>query len=760
MITLKVIDSIGSRKEYNFMSTEVISVGRDPKCTIQVDESEVSVSRTQMQIEYSNSIYTLKNVGRNPVKVNGSEVINVKLNDMDEITVGNVKIAVAISQEAGEQTEEIPVKTEVPVESEETILGSFKQQDEEETMLGNAGVHGSGEGMAFIERKVYELPPIVYVKIYEKDIFKAAYKLEQGLELKVGRGKGNNILLDNKEISRDLFIIKYEPDGINVNYIGRSFVNLAGRGLPPGNSCTEQINLGEEISVSSYRLVISDNDKADAEAILFAKAVELKPEEFDPESFAREWAESDGSRQYIEISQSFRQNIREKLKIVNIISFISLLREGKKMAVIVPSLAVLIIILLFAGYRYIFSSGTAAFSGKYSVAEVKRVDFSDRFESPGIINFLNPIPIMSDIEGVAEELGFKDGDMVNAGQLLLKIKNSTLQQQIEQAKIEFINAQSNYSRIMEYEKREEGKSPEIIEAKRALNEAENNFIRVKNKKERVLRLVGKGIMAKNEIESADAEYRGVENQVKNLQDKLETLLKNLHNTKQVAQLNFRKAQITLKELETNFAKSEIKAPVTGIVTFPVISSGGKNIIVKGQSVPSRMVLAYLGDFDNVGLKVEAPEAEIRKIMVGQPAKITTDIIKDREISGIVSDVALSATIKENTSVFEVKIKIQADEELKKSLRIGASASASIIMNERQNVLAVPASAVFYFENMPALLYLDNKNNINFTTITIGQANKDNVEIIGDKIPEGTRVITSDPEDVFENQMKRGKVILH
>jgi hypothetical protein len=62
--------------------------------------------------------------------------------------------------------------------------------------------------------------------------------------------------------------------------------------------------------------------------------------------------------------------------------------------------------------------------------------------------------------------------------------------------------------------------------------------------------------------------------------------------------------------------------------------------------------------------------------------------------------------------------------------------------------------------MPALLYLDNKNNINFTTITIGQANKDNVEIIGDKIPEGTRVITSDPEDVFENQMKRGKVILH
>ncbi|MCX5814527.1 MAG: FHA domain-containing protein [Proteobacteria bacterium] len=784
MITIKVIDSRGDKKEYDFMSTEVISVGRDPGCTIRVDESESTVSRIQIQIEYSNGVYTLKNVGKNPVKVNGSEVINIRLNDLDEITVGNVKIAVAISQEVGEQTEGISMKTTEAAESEETILGGFKQHEEketmpggfkqheeEETMLGGVGVYGPGEDIVFTERKAYELPSIIYVKIYENDIFQAAYKLEQGLELKVGRAKGNNILLDNKEISRDLFIIKYLPDGIDVNYVGRSFVNFAGRDLPPGNNCTEQINLGEEIRVSSYRLVISDNNKADAEAILFAKPAEIQTEQLTPESFAQEWAESDGSRQYIEISETFLQKVMKKAKIVTILSllrdkkklvtFLLSLWEKKRLATIVSSLAVLIIIVsVFVGYRFIFSVGGKAFSGKYSVAEIKRVNFSDTFESPGIINFLNPIPIMSEIEGVVEDLGFKDGDMVNKGQLLLKIKNNTIQQQIQQAKIELLNAETNYSRVMEYENREEGKSPEIIEAKRALNEAENNFIRVKNKKERVNRLVGKGIMAKNEIETAEAEYRGVENQVKGLQDKLDALLKSLHATKQVAQLNFKKAQAVLNELEANFAKSEIKASVTGIVTFPVVTSGGKNVIVKGQTAPSRIVLAYLGDFDNVGLKIEAPEAEIRKIIVGQPVKITTDIIKDREIIGIVSEVALGATIKENTSVFEVKIKIQADEELKKALRIGASASASIIMNEKQNVLAVPASSVFYFENKPAILYLDGKNNINFTTITVGQANKDNVEVIDSKIPEGTRVITSDPEDIFESQIKRGKVILH
>ena len=174
----------------------------------------------------------------------------------------------------------------------------------------------------------------------------------------------------------------------------------------------------------------------------------------------------------------------------NIIMFIK--SKGKIILMPIVIIVVLVSIFIYNGFQKNNSAVVYADGGTY-------IEASGSVES-------NAVDVSSEVTGIIIESSINEGDKVNAGQIITKINNTTLQNQYEQAKINFeisektvdsIKSSINSLQIQnidivnqaegaylyteaEYEKVMDGASPdEIKQAEETVNQAEINLKYIK-----------------------------------------------------------------------------------------------------------------------------------------------------------------------------------------------------------------------------------------------------------------------------------------
>lgn len=81
------------------------------------------------------------------------------------------------------------------------------------------------------------------------------------------------------------------------------------------------------------------------------------------------------------------------------------------------------------------------------VEHIKNQDISMKFEYPARVNSLGTVDIYARVEGVLVEQYFKEGDFVNAGDLLFKIEPEVYENQVNIAKAQVEKAKSDYKRV-------------------------------------------------------------------------------------------------------------------------------------------------------------------------------------------------------------------------------------------------------------------------------------------------------------------------
>ncbi|MEI6553692.1 MAG: HlyD family efflux transporter periplasmic adaptor subunit, partial [bacterium] len=84
------------------------------------------------------------------------------------------------------------------------------------------------------------------------------------------------------------------------------------------------------------------------------------------------------------------------------------------------------------------------------------------------------------------------------------------------------------------------------------------------------------------------------------------------------------------------------------------------------------------------------EVDAAKITPGQKASLTFDAVDGLEISGVVQSIDLVGTVTQGVVNYNVKITFDVQDDRVKS---GMSVSASIITNNKQDVIVVPNSAI-------------------------------------------------------------------
>ena len=157
------------------------------------------------------------------------------------------------------------------------------------------------------------------------------------------------------------------------------------------------------------------------------------------------------------------------------------------------------------------------------------------------------------------------------------------------------------------------------------------------------------------------------------------------------------ASAALERAEEDLRNSTIVSPIDGLVLSRDVEVGNavSSILVLGSQAT---LLFTLGDVSDVFVRGKVDQADIGKVYLGQPTRITVESFRDRKFEGKVYQISPLGVEKENVTTFEVKVSIANPG---RELKANMSANAEIILEEKPNVLLVPEAAIIYGKDRTA-----------------------------------------------------------
>lgn len=269
------------------------------------------------------------------------------------------------------------------------------------------------------------------------------------------------------------------------------------------------------------------------------------------------------------------------------------------------------------------------------------------------------VKISSEVSGEIIDLPVKEGDWVEKGSLLCRIKPDTYISLKERA-IAAVNSAN----------------ARLIQAKAQLAQSELSFKRSKQ-------LYEQKAISEAEFETARTNYEVAQAELK------------------AANYSVESAHASLREAEENLRKTTIYAPISGTVSKLNVELGER---VVGTIQMTGTEIMRIANLNRMEARVNVNENDIVKVKIADTALIEVDAYIGRKFKGVVTQIANTANVQgltaDQVTNFEVRIFI-----LEKSykdllnnsqtspFRPGMSTTVEILTNTKENVLTVPILAV-------------------------------------------------------------------
>jgi len=180
---------------------------------------------------------------------------------------------------------------------------------------------------------------------------------------------------------------------------------------------------------------------------------------------------------------------------------------------------------------------------------------------------------------------------------------------------------------------------------------------------------------------------------------------------------FGRQQDKLKKTEKNIEKATIKAPVDGEVVYATSVGGGhfrggmqQAPLDEGQEVTERQDLIYLPTALSVKAEIKVHEANLQKIKLGLPVRVTVDAVPGKTFTGQVGSIAPlpdaeSSFFNPDLKVYTTNIYLDSDGN---SLRTGMSCRAEIIVEQYEDAIYIPLQAVLRVGRQPTVYVINGK----------------------------------------------------
>lgn len=293
------------------------------------------------------------------------------------------------------------------------------------------------------------------------------------------------------------------------------------------------------------------------------------------------------------------------------------------------------------------------------------------------------VEITPQIQGIIDGIYVEEGDQVNNGDLLAKIKVVPNEQNLNSAEGRLAN-----SRII---------------LKNAKIEYERNKSLFKN-----------GIISKQQFDNVELNYNQAKLDVSNSKSDL-----------QIIRLGSKGGSAS--------ANTNIRATVAGTVLEIPVEKGDQ--VIASNSFNAGTTVATIADLNKMIFEGKVDEAEVGKLVIGMPLEVNLGAVEDKSLKAKLKFIAP----KGNEEQGAVQFKIEADLFLNDSIfvRAGYSANASLVLERKDSVMAVSES----------LLQFDSKTEEPYVEIEVGDQKFERKDIeIGISDGVNVEIITGISED--------------
>ena len=323
---------------------------------------------------------------------------------------------------------------------------------------------------------------------------------------------------------------------------------------------------------------------------------------------------------------------------------------------IVIVITVLVVILAVIGKK-------AGWFGKAETFEVavekgEKRTIVETITANGKIQPETEVKISPDVSGEIVNLFIKEGEYVEEGKLLLKIKPDI-----------YISMRNRVR-------------ASLNSAKARLAQVEAQYVQSNLSYERNKKLWEQQTISESDYESAEAAYKMAKADLS------------------AAKYSVKSSEASLKEAEENLSKTSIYAPMAGTISTLLIEKGER---VVGTEMMSGTELMRIADLSRMEVIVEVNENDIIRVLTGDTAIVEVDAYMDQDFKGLVTEIANSATTSgisiDQVTSFNVKILLLREsyqnllDETPNPFRPGMSATVDIQTETKYDILTIPIQAV-------------------------------------------------------------------
>lgn len=405
------------------------------------------------------------------------------------------------------------------------------------------------------------------------------------------------------------------------------------------------------------------------------------------------------------------------------------MKANKKTAWI--ALVVILTVACFGYAIYKSKNGAGAVGKPVKTVEVVKEDLTTSIFTNGKVLSNDKRSIAADLSGKVADVKVKEGDWVEAGQVLAVLDTTDLESNIRNQEIQLAMDQESLKDL-----KSGGRSKYDIALKNADIVVRDSKTAYEDQKV----LMTSGVGTKTELDAAKSNYD------KALND-YETIKRNFEGTSngsaiKVQTLKVKSTEVALEKLKSDLKKAAVKAPIAGSVT---------TVSVKASDMVSVSApLFVVEDTKNLIIETNISEYEIYKVKLGQVVKIKAEGV-NKTYEGKISKIAPTAVLVTTGQASETVVKTQVTILEKESvLKPNFSVKLTINTANSKAALSIPFDAYFTKKdgtNIAVLVGKDKKAVV--VKLDMGLEGDMRVQVNNPIFKAGDKVVVN-PTDDFKN----------
>lgn len=351
-------------------------------------------------------------------------------------------------------------------------------------------------------------------------------------------------------------------------------------------------------------------------------------------------------------------------------------------------------IVVFVGvFLFLLLRGSGKKENTITTVKVEKGKIVDKALAIGRIEPENQIAVKSKISGIVKRVFVEMGDLVKEGYPLVEISPNP--------------------------------TPlEFAEAKRQVEIDSVIFDNLRKEYERTQELLQKKLISQQESDQISKNFREAELRLKLAQEKLSLIDKG-------------KTDIADRKIE-----SVIKSPITGTILERKVNVGDP--VVPLTSYQAGTELFTLANMNDLIFRGTVDEIDVGKLKEGMTASLKIGAIPNDTIEGLLYKISPKAKLQENTTLFDLEIKITKTG--LQMLRAGYSANADLIIQKKEDILVIPERVVEFKEDTAFVEVKEPNGTIAKKTIKTGLSDGLNIEVV-EGLKEGDLLVERPPKEI-------------